>query len=587
MHNVLNETVIDEIKSRTNIVDVVGKYVNVKRTGNNYKGLCPFHSEKSPSFVVSEDKQIFTCFGCGATGDVIEFIKRIENLDFVETIEKLAKECGVELKEHSGSGNEKKKQLLYQINRDAALFFYKNLNAKENEGNKYLRSRGLDPSIIKKFGLGYAENSWDQLYKYLKNKNVDEKILLDLGLVSFSKERYYDKFRNRVIFPIINTRGKVIGFGGRAIDDSTPKYLNSPESIVFQKKNNLYGLNLSRQDIQKQDYIIIVEGYMDVIALYGKGIRNVGASLGTALTINQAQMIKRYTHNVIIAYDSDEAGQAAAFRGMDILYDAGCKVKILQMEGSKDPDEYVKANGVKSFKDCIKNAVPIIEYKINKLREQHDLTIMDGRVDFVKEVAKVLSKVKSHVEVDAYLHKIAAETKISESAIKLEINGNNIRDSKVAVPSKGLEKQHLPQKIFGKNDFFERTLIKLLVTRSEFVPKIKESTDIFENPMHQRMFSLIVELYREDEEIDIPKLKDALSDENDINELDSIIKDIQLGGKEEVIFQDCINKIKIDRLKKRQEDILNILQMLNEDEDKMRINQLTQELVDIQKKLIK
>ncbi|MCG8484582.1 MAG: DNA primase [Clostridia bacterium] len=587
MHSVLSEAIIDEIKSRTNIVDVVGKYVNIKRTGNNYKGLCPFHSEKSPSFVVSEDKQIFTCFGCGATGDVIEFLKRIENIDFIETIERLAKECGIELKEHSGSTNEKKKQQLYQINRDAALFFYNNLNSKENNGNRYLHSRGLEPSIIKKFGLGYAEKSWDHLYKYLKSKNIDEKILLDLGLVSFSKERYYDKFRNRVIFPIINTRGKVIGFGGRAIDDSTPKYLNSPESIVFQKKNNLYGLNLSRQDIQKHDYIIIVEGYMDVISLYSKGIKNVGASLGTALTINQAQVIKRYTHNVIVAYDSDEAGQAAAFRGMDILYEAGCKVKILQMEGSKDPDEYVKAYGVKSFKDCIKNAVPIIEYKIKKLREQHDLSIMDGRVDFVKEVAKVLSKVKSHIEVDAYLHKIAAETKISESAIKLEINGNNKNDSKIIIPSNDAKQQLSPKKPFGKNDFFEKTLIKLIVTRSEFVPKIKESTDIFADPMHQRMFSLIIELYREDEEIDIAKLKDALSEEEDINELEAILNDIQLGGKEEVIFQDCINKIKIDRLKKRQEDILKILQILNEDEDKIRIDQLTQELVDIQKKLIK
>lgn len=583
--NALNEEIIDEIKSRNNIVDIVGRYVDIKRTGNNYKGLCPFHSEKSPSFIVSEDKQIFTCFGCGATGDVIEFLRRIENIDFVETIERLAKECGIELKESFGSQNEKRKQQLYEINREAALFFYNNLNSKQNEGNQYLRSRGLEPSIIKKFGLGYAVNSWNLLYKYLKNKNIDEKMLLDLGLIAYSKERYYDKFRNRVIFPIINTRGKVIGFGGRAIDDSTPKYLNSPESIVFQKKNNLYGLNFSRQNIQKQDYIILVEGYMDVIALYSKGIKNVAASLGTALTTNQAQMIKRYTSNVIIAYDSDEAGLSAASRGMDILYNAGCKVKLLRLEGSKDPDEYVKANGVNRFKDCIKNAVPLVEYRIQQLKEQHDLSIMDGRVDFVKEVAKVFTKVKSHIEVDAYIQKIAAETNISERAIKMEMNGNNIVNN-INIPKHNKKQKENPSQPFSKNDLLEKTLIKILLIRSEFVPEIKDATDIFANPMHQRMFSLILDLYNEDQELDLKKLKDALGEEEEINELNSIINNIQLGGKEELVFQDCINKIKIDRLKKRQEEILNILQILNEEEDKMRVDQLTQELVDIQKRLI-
>lgn len=586
MKTVLKEDLIEEIKTRSNIVDIIGRYVNIKRAGINYKGLCPFHSEDTPSFIISEDKQIFTCFGCGATGDVIEFIKRIENIDFIEAVEKLAKECGVEIQEHSDNVNEKKKEQLYQINRDAALFFYNNFTKNQNAGLDYMQLRGIDQAVLRKFGIGYAENSWNGLYNFFKNKNISEKILLNLGLLSISnKEKYYDKFRNRVIFPIINTRGKIIGFGGRAIDDAVPKYLNSPESIVFQKKNNLYGLNLTRQEIQKQNFVILVEGYMDVISLYQKGIKNVAASLGTALTVNQAHMLKRYTDHVIIGYDSDEAGQAAALRAMEILFNSGCKVKILKIKGFKDPDEYVKAHGKDAFMELVKQAVPLIEYKLNHLKKHYDLNTTNGRVEFVKKVAEILSSIKSPVEMDAYVHKIAAETKISESAIKLEINGNNSDNNIIKIEK--LPRQEYKNIEFIQNDLLEKNLIKLMITRSEFIPSIKDYSDIFINPSHRSIFDLIVSLYTEDEEIDLIQLKDSLSNDEDINALDDIIENVHFGGKESQIFNDCINRIKNDRLKKRQEEIINILQILDEEEDYNRIEQLTNELLEIQKNLSK
>lgn len=583
MSIVLKEEIIDEIKARASIVDIVGRYVNIKRAGVNYKGLCPFHSENTPSFVVSEDKQIFTCFGCGATGDVIEFVKKIENIDFVDAIEKLAKDCGIELKGHTNSVSEKRKEQLYKLNREAALFFYNQFNKPQNPGIKYMRARGINDATLKRFGIGYADDSWDSLYKFFKSKGIDEKVLLDLGLLSFSKDKYFDKFRNRVMFPIINTRGKVIGFGGRAIDDqSLPKYLNSPESLIFQKKNNLYGLNLSRQEIQKLDAVILVEGYMDVISLYQQGVRNIAASLGTALTIQQAQMLKRYTENVIIAYDSDEAGKAASLRAMDILYESGCKVKILQMKGFKDPDEYIKANGKQAFIMLIQNAIPIIEYKLMLLKKGFNFNSTEDKVRYVQKAADILSKLRSEIELDAYIKKIAAETKISENAIKIEILGNN-KDIHTRVPEKKAVTNAESKNIH--NEFLEKNLIKLMLVRSDFIPKIKEYSDEFTSSAHKRIFELIQAMYKDDEEIDLIKLKDSLYEDGDMNILNAIIENVHFNGKEVQIFEDCINRIKIDRLKKRQDEIINILQILDEESDKEHIEKLTKELLYIQKNL--
>jgi len=584
MSTIIKEEIIDEIKSRSNIVDIVGKYVTIKKTGANYKGLCPFHSEDTPSFIVSEDKQIFTCFGCGATGDVIEFIKRIESIEFVDAVEKLAEESGVELKSTKEKSNNKKKDFLFQLNRDAALFFYHNLQNGNNAGYAYMKSRGISNPTLKKFGIGYAIDSWDSLYKYFKGRNIEDRFLFDLGLLSYSKGKYFDKFRNRVIFPIINTRGRIIGFGGRTIEkNALPKYLNSPESIIFQKKNNLYGLNLSRQEIQKMNSVILVEGYMDVISLYQRGIKNTAASLGTALTVQQAQMLKRYSNNIILAYDADEAGKIAALRGMDILYEAGCSVKVLRLKGYKDPDEYVKTYGKEAFMKLVSEAVPFIEYKLEEAKKIHDLNTTEGKVAYLKDAAIILRKIESQVEVEAYIKKIAYETKISENAFKLEIHGNNREVTKLKHHDKEKKPDNLSL-LDKNNDLLERNLIKLMIIRSEFIPKIRKYSEVFTNSSHQRIYELINVLYTEDEEIDVMKLKDNLMDE-DIAALNKILENIQFSGKEVQIFHDCINRIKNDRIKKRQNEIIEILQVLDEEEDASYIQQLTNELLDIQKNL--
>ena len=578
------DNIVDEIKSRCNIIDVIGRHVPLKKTGSNYKGICPFHNEKTPSFVVSETKQIFTCFGCGATGDVIGFVEKYNNLDFPGAVEKLAGEYGIELKSSNFQG-ERERSALYEINREAAAFFYRAFTTAANPGYEYMKKRGIEPATLRKFGIGYADGEWDSLYRYFMEKGTDPKILLELGLISYSKGKYYDKYRNRVIFPIINTRGKVIGFGGRILGDGMPKYLNSPESPVFLKKNNLYGLNLTRQDINKENYVILVEGYMDVISLYQNGVRNVSASLGTALTESQAAMLKRYTDHVILSYDSDAAGQAAALRGMDILHKAGSKVKVLHVADGKDPDEFIKKNGKDSFLKLVQTAMPFADYKIYLLKQRLDLSTTEGSVEFLQETAKILKEL-SPVEADIYIKKIAKETKISEGAIRLEINGNNNTENagnlNVRPVRETAVRQSQREGSSRPGSMIEKYLIRLMLLKSSYVPKVKPYEWVFRSPAAYKIYELILSVYRDDEEIDMRKVEDGLEAE-DNQFLQDIIDNIQLADKEEQVFQDCIARIEAAGLAKREQEIIQIISILDDEKDRDKIEALTIELIEIQR----
>lgn len=579
-----SDNIVDEIKSRCNIVDVIGRHVALKKTGSNYKGVCPFHNEKTPSFVVSDTKQIFTCFGCGATGDVFEFVQKFHNLDFHGAVEKLADEYGIEIKNTNFQG-ERERTTLYEINREAAAFFYRAFTKNPNPAHEYMKKRGLDPATLRQFGVGYADAEWDSLYKYFMNKGTDTQTLLELGLISQSNGKYYDKYRDRVIFPIINTRGKIIGFGGRILGEGSPKYLNSSESQVFLKKNNLYGLNLTRQDINKENYVILVEGYMDVISLYQHGVRNVSASLGTALTENQATMLKRYTDNVILSYDSDAAGQAAALRGLDILHKSGCKVKVLHVTDGKDPDEFIRKNGKEEFLKLVQSAMSFADYKIHLLKQRLDLGTTEGSVEFLQETSKVLREL-SPVEADIYIKKIAKETKISEGAIRLEINGNN--NSENARNSNGLavrdagRSQAQDTRILAAGSMIEKHLIKLMLMKSSYVMKVKPYDWVFKSSSAFKIYELILSVYKSDEEIDIKKVKDSLETE-DIRFLQDIADNIQLADKDEQVFQDCIIRIEEARLAKREKEIIQIISILDDDKDRDKIEALTIEMMEIQK----
>lgn len=570
---------VEEIKSRCNIVDVIGQVVPLKRAGSNFKGRCPFHNEKTPSFVVSETKQIFTCFGCGATGDVIAFVEKYYQLDFIQAVEKLAAECGIEM-DRSFRKNEHKDEA-YNINREAAKFFFKAFRQQANPGYTYMINRGITHETLNKFGIGYADEKWDSLYQYLTGLGYKKEKLLELGLISESKGKYYDKFRNRVMFPIMNTSGKVIGFGGRIIGDGEPKYLNSQESSVFLKKNNLYGLNITRQDISREDQAILVEGYMDVISLYQSGIRNVSASLGTALTENQAKLLKRYTHNVILSYDADQAGINAALRGLDILHKENCKVRVLHVTDGKDPDEFVKKNGKLAFKKLVDDALPFADYKFSLLRKKFDIGTTEGRVEFLKQATAVLRQL-SPVEADIYIKKLARETKISEGAIRLEMNGNN---SEIKPPERKPASSAAEEKP-ADISMLEKNVLRLILRNSsyykEFVPY---EMDVFRSDSGSRIFQNIGELYSDGNELDLKKLADTL-EPGDASALSDIMENVQL-AHEEKVFQDCIETIRTKELTRKEKELIMRLSMADEEENSDSINEMTQELMRIQKLLRK
>lgn len=572
-----SSSTIENLKNQINIIDVVGSCVTLKRTGSNYKGVCPFHNEKTPSFVVSESKQIFTCFGCGAKGDVIGFVERYYNLDFSEAVEKLAGQYGIEL-ERTRSND--RYDVYYEVNKLAAKFFYDSFTQKANKGYSYMKSRGILPATLKKFGIGYADESWDSLYKYLDSKGVEKKIMLELGLISESRGKCYDRFRNRVIFPIINTSGKVIGFGGRAISgNDNPKYLNSPESKIFQKKNNLYGLNLSRQNLSKAGNIILVEGYMDVISLYQSGVDNIAASLGTALTENQVKLIKRYTRNVVLSYDADGAGRAAALRGIEILKAADCKVKVLHVTDGKDPDEYIKKNGKKAFMKLIDTALPYGDYKLEAAKEGFNLEKDEDKIDYLKKAIEIIEKM-SPVEQEIYIKKVADYLKISPGAIRMEIAGENIQKNNSFTEKRIINNTKAAADTSTITPL-EKNLIKVLLTDESYIDKINNYPNIIDSGDGQAILEVIVDEYENNHSVDAIIVLDRLAEHQAVI-LQEILDTVIVGGNESEVFNQCIDTWKNINLKKREEEIITLLSMADEEDNEEKIVELTKELMQIQ-----
>ncbi len=415
---------IEELRDRNDIEGVISSYVNLKRQGKLLKGLCPFHNEKTPSFTVYRDTRSFYCFGCGAGGEVITFIRRIENLDYIEAIKLLADRAGLQMPNDGYDDSlAKHRQRLLAANREAARFFYKSLMSPQGKAAlDYYLGRGLTVSTIKHFGLGYAPDSWDALIQHMKSKGFTLSEMFDANLVKRSerdgKVRYYDNFRNRVMTPIIDLRGNVIAFGGRVLDDSKPKYINTSDTLIYKKTDNVFALNFAKNG--HPDSLILAEGYMDVIALHQAGFTNAVASLGTALTREQASLISRYTQEVIISYDADEAGQEATQKAIRIFSETGLKVRVLRLEGGKDPDEIIKNHGKERYKALLDGAANDIEYGILKIRKKYDITFPDGKLGFLSEVTGLLAGCND-IELDIYAGRLSQELNVDKTAIISEV----------------------------------------------------------------------------------------------------------------------------------------------------------------------
>ena len=413
---------IDEVVARNPIEDVVGQYVNLKRSGANLFGLCPFHGEKTPSFSVAPDKGIYYCFGCHKGGGVINFQMEIEGLSYGDAVRALAKRAGMEVPEDPQfQSRYKQQERLWALSKEAARYFHSKLYAPEGaEGLSYAQKRGMPRSTLTKFGIGFAPNGWNGLVDAMKAKGYTDQELKDAGLVSEKNGRIYDRFRNRLMFPIIDVRGNVIGFGGRVMDDSTPKYLNSPETIIFNKRKNLFALNLAKKS--KLGYLILVEGYMDAVALHQYGFDCAVASLGTSLTQEHAVLLSRYTEQVVLIYDGDEAGQNATRRAIPMLEAAGIQVKVLRMHDAKDPDEYLKKFGADKFKVLLEEASNRVEYQLGAIARKYHLNDDEERIQFLREAADLVASLPSPVQREVYGGRAAETAKVTPEAMKLEVD---------------------------------------------------------------------------------------------------------------------------------------------------------------------
>lgn len=522
----LPEEFLYQLKTANPIDTVIGSYTSLKRSGHDHVALCPFHSEKTPSFHVYTDTQSFYCFGCGAGGDVITFIKRIENLNYIEAVRLLAQRGGLEVPENSADNSAAElKKRIYGINRETANYYFRQLvSGTDKRGLQYFVSRGLKPETIKKYGLGFAPPSWDGLRNHLLSLGYTDKEMIAAGVRSISRneKNVYDTFRNRVIFPIIDLRGNVIAFGGRVLDDSVPKYLNTSDTAVFRKSRNLFSLNFAKNSPVKK--LILAEGYMDVISINQAGFENVVATLGTALTPEQARIMKTYADEVIISYDSDGAGQKATQKAINLLGDAGITTKIIKMEGAKDPDEYIKKFGAQRYKMLLDNSEGAINFELEKCKTGLDLDTAAGRVDFLKRTVKVLSQISNALERDVYISKISKENDISIDILRAQISSeirksHNVEKKKEwqAIRSKPFYSDSLvPEKSSALREVkAEESILAFIFRNPDFTEKVaaKLTPDCFITEFYRRVFVRYCEKIPENQSFSLSMFSDAFNDE--------------------------------------------------------------------------
>lgn len=503
------DSFLQELKLRSDITEIASSYVNLKRHGRNMVGLCPFHGEKTPSFNIYTESGSFYCFGCGAGGDVITFIMKIENLDYVEAVKFLAQRAGMEMPENTyDDGLSKLRMRIYEANREAARFFHATLLSQRGQsGLNYLRGRALSDRTIRHFGLGFADDDWNSLCNHLKNKGFSEYEIYSANLAFKRKNGngIYDRFVNRVMFPIIDLRGNVIAFGGRIMTDEKPKYLNTSDTPVFKKSENLFSLNNAKSSGTRT--LILCEGYMDVIALNQAGFTNAVATLGTALTNEQAVLMKRYADEVIICYDADGAGQKATARAIDILRNAGLPIKILTVPSGKDPDEFIRSkgeNGPAAFKLLIEKCGNDIEYRLMKLKENYNLNTTDGKVAFLNEAVKIVATIESPIERDVFASKLCAELEIDKNAFLEQISKVKRRDRRENIKK---ETRQIQAELNGQSDKINRehykkprsssaeeALLVYLINNPDYANSISErvTPDKFSNSLIKRYYEYVL-----------------------------------------------------------------------------------------------
>lgn len=571
-----SEEILNEVRQANDIVDVISQYVHLKRSGRNYFGLCPFHNEKSPSFSVSPDKQIFHCFGCGVGGNVITFVSQIEGLNFVETVQMLAERANIQLPTLQNNGDTQReilKDKVYKVNEFTAEYYHQNLyKPQAKTAQEYVKKRQLTNETLKSFRIGFS-GKFDELYQELKKQGFQEQEILESGLVNKNERgQYIDRYRNRLMFPICDARGRVIAFGGRVLDDSKPKYINSPENVVYSKGRHLFGLNVAKKGDTKK--LLIVEGYMDVISLHQRGITNVVAPLGTALTEQQGWLLRKNSEQIILSFDSDDAGIKAKLRAIDILQKMGCDLRVIQLEGAKDPDEYIVKYGNMRFQNAVDKAFSVVEFKVKILKKELNLENTNDKIKFLNEIAKLISKVDNTIEREVYIEKIAKEYDISKEAIYAEVNKltyKNDKSEKVlekakpVITHKKVETKEVSESIRRR----ENTIISILLTGDLSIFEIIKQNikpEDFQDEINQEIAKKLYEEFEKGNS-NINSIIDTLDQEHQ-NQITMIMaEDYEIEDLEKAI-DDIIQAYKRDKLNNRKLEILELLEKTSNIEEK-------------------
>lgn len=591
-----SDEIIEEVRQNNDVVDIISQYVHLTRKGRNYFGLCPFHSEKSPSFSVSPDRQIFHCFGCGVGGNVYTFLMKIEGITFKESLEQLAERANIQLPTYENSADAAKDELkakVYKVNEFAAEFYHQNLyKPVARIGQEYVKKRKMNRETLEAYRIGFS-GRFDELYKALKAQGFGEKEILESGLVNKNANgTYIDRYRERLMFPICDARGKVIAFGGRILDDSKikdpkfpqPKYINSPENLVYSKGRHLFGLNVAKKESAKK--LLIVEGYMDVISLHQRGITNVVGALGTALTEQQGWLLRKNTEQVILGFDADGAGQTAIERSMKILQKMGCDMRVLQIEGAKDPDEYIVKFGEGRFRLAMDNAISLVEFTVKNLKKDLNLDNTSDKIKFLNEIAKILSKVENTMEREIYIEKIAKGYNISKEAIYAEVNKLIYAGNKTdkVLQSNTKEIKHVEIEI--KDDIIdedlqrrENTIIAILLENNNNIfQKIKEKIkpEDFISKINKKIAK---ELYNEleKEDCNINKLIDTFDETMQSHITMLMATDFEIEDVDKAV-EDILTKYEKERLENRKREILKQLEI---EQDAQKKTQLGKELSNV------
>ena len=590
----LSEEKVSEIRDRSSILEVVSDYVTLKKAGKNHRGLCPFHSEKTPSFMVNEEKQIFHCFGCGEGGDVFTFLMKVGHFSFPQAVEELAKRYGVKLPSRELSTTQKKemakREALFQINQIASEYFHDLLTKRREgeEGRRYLSQRGISQEVIAEHRLGYSTDRWDGLVRYLQEKKVSLEMAWELGLIfpkkkvgdSTLQEGWYDAFRGRILFPIFDLHQRIVGFGGRVIREGQPKYLNSPESSIYHKGEILYGLHMAKRYAAEKDCVMIVEGYFDLLTLHQYGLKHSVATLGTALTTQHIRTLKRYTKNLITLFDADQAGIQATLRSLPLFLEEEVVGKTIALPRGEDPDGFLRKGNLEDFGKRVEQALPLIDFFFERLMKTTDLKSVDGKVKVAKEGVALLAKIPDKIRRDFYVKALAERLDIQESFLYEMLRSSPKEPSKAG---EDLRKSSM-DKTFPKS---EEMVVRLMVQHPEFILTLskEEIFKEFENPILQKMAEALEDLYQRKGRLDLPEALANFEEDLKGRLCEFAFQESGLeGGDREKILQDCIQKIREKRLKKEKGELLKKIKEAEKQPEGKRLVPLLKEHQELAKK---